>query len=65
MIIQCQNVQKYHGAQLVLNSITFDIRQGEKSVSSAAMVVVKLRFSIYLMAKSAPIKGKSPFAKVV
>lgn len=30
MIIQCQNVQKYHGAQLVLNSITFDIRQGEK-----------------------------------
>ncbi|MRN52021.1 ribosomal protection-like ABC-F family protein [Paenibacillus monticola] len=30
MIIQCQNVQKYHGAQLVLNDITFDIRQGEK-----------------------------------
>lgn len=30
MIIQCQNVQKYHGAQLVLNSITFDLRQGEK-----------------------------------
>ncbi|GGF81567.1 ABC transporter ATP-binding protein [Paenibacillus albidus] len=30
MIIQCQNVQKYHGAQLVLNNITFDIRQGEK-----------------------------------
>ncbi|HEY4432175.1 MAG TPA: ABC-F family ATP-binding cassette domain-containing protein, partial [Paenibacillus sp.] len=30
MIIQCQNVQKYHGAELVLNSITFDIRQGEK-----------------------------------
>ena len=30
MIIQCQNVQKYHGAQLVLSDITFDIRQGEK-----------------------------------
>ncbi|MFF2908876.1 ribosomal protection-like ABC-F family protein [Paenibacillus sp. NPDC057934] len=30
MIIQCQNVQKYHGAELVLNSITFEIRQGEK-----------------------------------
>ncbi|MDF9843525.1 MULTISPECIES: ribosomal protection-like ABC-F family protein [unclassified Paenibacillus] len=30
MIISCQNVQKYHGAQLVLKGITFDIRQGEK-----------------------------------
>lgn len=30
MIISCQNVQKYHGAQLVLSDITFDIRQGEK-----------------------------------
>lgn len=30
MIIQCQNVQKYHGAQLVLNSITFELREGEK-----------------------------------
>ncbi|NOU79521.1 ABC-F type ribosomal protection protein [Paenibacillus sp. LMG 31459] len=30
MIISCQNVQKYHGAQLVLENITFDIRQGEK-----------------------------------
>ncbi|QUL56205.1 ABC-F family ATP-binding cassette domain-containing protein [Paenibacillus tritici] len=30
MIISCQNVQKYHGAQLVLSDVTFDIRQGEK-----------------------------------
>ncbi|WP_379132782.1 ribosomal protection-like ABC-F family protein [Paenibacillus sp. sgz500958] len=30
MIIQCQNVQKYHGAQEVLSDITFDIRQGDK-----------------------------------
>lgn len=30
MIISCQNVQKYHGAQLVLSDITFDIRQGDK-----------------------------------
>lgn len=30
MIISCQNVQKYHGAQLVLSDITFDIRGGEK-----------------------------------
>ncbi|WP_042200154.1 ribosomal protection-like ABC-F family protein [Paenibacillus camerounensis] len=30
MIISCQNVQKYHGAQLVLKDITFDIREGEK-----------------------------------
>lgn len=30
MIISCQNIQKYHGAQLVLSDITFDIRQGEK-----------------------------------
>lgn len=30
MIISCQNVQKYHGAQLVLTNITFEIRQGEK-----------------------------------
>ncbi|WNS40894.1 ribosomal protection-like ABC-F family protein [Paenibacillus sp. MMS20-IR301] len=30
MIISCQNVQKYHGAQLVLENITFEIRQGEK-----------------------------------
>lgn len=30
MIIQCQNVQKYHGAQLVLEDISFDIRQGDK-----------------------------------
>lgn len=31
MIISCQNIQKYHGAQLVLSDVTFDIRQGEKS----------------------------------
>ncbi|MEC0091709.1 ribosomal protection-like ABC-F family protein [Paenibacillus macquariensis] len=30
MMIQCKNVQKYHGAQLVLNNITMDIRAGEK-----------------------------------
>lgn len=30
MIISCQNIQKYHGAQLVLSDVTFDIRQGEK-----------------------------------
>lgn len=30
MIIQCQNIQKYHGAQLVLSDITFEIREGEK-----------------------------------
>ncbi|AOZ91832.1 ribosomal protection-like ABC-F family protein [Paenibacillus crassostreae] len=30
MMIQCKNVQKYHGAQLVLNDITMDIRVGEK-----------------------------------
>ncbi|OAB29964.1 ABC transporter ATP-binding protein [Paenibacillus macquariensis subsp. defensor] len=30
MMIQCKNVQKYHGAQLVLNDITMDIRAGEK-----------------------------------
>jgi ATP-binding cassette subfamily F protein 3 len=30
MMIQCKNVQKYHGAQLVLSDITMDIRAGEK-----------------------------------
>ncbi|OAB34069.1 ribosomal protection-like ABC-F family protein [Paenibacillus glacialis] len=30
MMIQCKNVQKYQGAQLVLNDITMDIRAGEK-----------------------------------
>ncbi|WP_025694136.1 ATP-binding cassette domain-containing protein [Paenibacillus durus] len=30
MIIQCQNVQKYHGAQLVLSDVSFSVRQGEK-----------------------------------
>ncbi|BCG57973.1 ribosomal protection-like ABC-F family protein [Paenibacillus sp. URB8-2] len=30
MIIQCQNVQKYHGAQEVLSDITLAVRQGEK-----------------------------------
>lgn len=30
MMIQCKNVQKYHGAQLVLSDITLDIRAGEK-----------------------------------
>jgi ATP-binding cassette subfamily F protein 3 len=30
MMIQCKNVQKYHGAQLVLSEITMDIRAGEK-----------------------------------
>ncbi|ASA19684.1 ribosomal protection-like ABC-F family protein [Paenibacillus donghaensis] len=29
MMIQCINVQKYHGAQLVLQDVSFDIRQGE------------------------------------
>ncbi|AIQ11857.1 ribosomal protection-like ABC-F family protein [Paenibacillus durus] len=29
MIIQCQNVQKYHGAQLVLSDVSFAVRQGE------------------------------------
>ncbi|SET92406.1 ribosomal protection-like ABC-F family protein [Paenibacillus sp. NFR01] len=30
MIISCQQVQKYHGAQEVLHSVTFDVRRGEK-----------------------------------
>ncbi|WP_150273038.1 ribosomal protection-like ABC-F family protein [Paenibacillus tepidiphilus] len=29
MIISCQHIQKYHGAQLVLSDVTFEIRQGE------------------------------------
>ncbi|MEC0369759.1 ribosomal protection-like ABC-F family protein [Paenibacillus chibensis] len=31
MMIQCKNVQKYHGAQLVLSDISFDIGHGEKA----------------------------------
>ncbi|WP_036725354.1 ATP-binding cassette domain-containing protein, partial [Paenibacillus forsythiae] len=30
MMIQCQNVQKYHGAQLVLSNVSFTVRQGER-----------------------------------
>ncbi|HEY2492199.1 MAG TPA: ABC-F type ribosomal protection protein [Paenibacillus sp.] len=30
MMIQCKNVQKYHGAELVLSDITIDVRAGEK-----------------------------------
>ncbi|WP_160043466.1 ribosomal protection-like ABC-F family protein [Paenibacillus sp. USDA918EY] len=30
MMIQCKNVQKYHGAQLVLSDISFEISRGEK-----------------------------------
>lgn len=29
-MIQCQNVQKYHGAQLVLSNVSFTVRQGER-----------------------------------
>ena len=29
MIIQCQHVQKYYGAELVLSSVTFEIKSGE------------------------------------
>ncbi|MCJ8011629.1 ABC-F family ATP-binding cassette domain-containing protein [Paenibacillus sp. KQZ6P-2] len=31
MMIQCKNIQKYHGAQLVLSDISFEIRHGEKA----------------------------------
>lgn len=30
MIIQCINVQKYYGAELVLSDVTFEIKSGEK-----------------------------------
>ncbi|MCX7571563.1 ABC-F type ribosomal protection protein [Tumebacillus sp. DT12] len=30
MIINCQQVQKYYGAQLVLSELTFEIREGER-----------------------------------
>lgn len=30
MIIQCQNVKKYHGAQEVLSDVSFTVRSGEK-----------------------------------
>lgn len=30
MMIQCKNVQKYHGAELVLSDISFEISRGEK-----------------------------------
>ncbi|MCM3700908.1 ribosomal protection-like ABC-F family protein [Paenibacillus macerans] len=29
MMIQCQNIQKYYGAELVLNDVTFEIKTGE------------------------------------
>lgn len=31
MMIQCKNIQKYHGAQLVLSDVSFEIREGEKA----------------------------------
>lgn len=31
MMIQCKNVQKYHGAQLVLSDISFEVGRGEKA----------------------------------
>lgn len=30
MMIQCKNIQKYHGAELILSDITMDVRAGEK-----------------------------------
>lgn len=30
MIVNCQNIKAYHGAQLVLEDVTLDIRQGER-----------------------------------
>ncbi|GGH32397.1 ribosomal protection-like ABC-F family protein [Paenibacillus segetis] len=30
MMIQCQNIQKYYGAELVLSDISFEIKKGEK-----------------------------------
>lgn len=30
LIINCQNVKKYHAAQLILQDVTFEIHQGEK-----------------------------------
>ncbi|WP_310550825.1 ribosomal protection-like ABC-F family protein [Paenibacillus glufosinatiresistens] len=30
MMIQCQHVQKYHGAQLVLADVSFEVREGDK-----------------------------------
>ncbi|MFD1179266.1 ribosomal protection-like ABC-F family protein [Paenibacillus puldeungensis] len=29
MMIQCQNIQKYYGAELVLSDVTFEIKEGE------------------------------------
>jgi ATP-binding cassette, subfamily F, member 3 len=30
MIISCQHIKKYHGANLVLEDLTLEIRQGER-----------------------------------
>lgn len=30
MMIQCQNIQKYYGAELVLSDVSFEIKKGEK-----------------------------------
>ncbi|MDR0270250.1 ribosomal protection-like ABC-F family protein [Paenibacillus sp.] len=63
MIIQCKNVQKYHGAQLVLSDISFEISLGEKAALIGRNGSGKTTLLRLLKGEEAPDQGQIAIQK--
>lgn len=62
-MIQCKNVQKYHGAQLVLSDISFEIANGEKAALIGRNGCGKTTLFHLLKGEDAPDQGSIAIQK--